>query len=90
MWLYDNADASTDVRLIGKFPAQAAAQYPCQQSQQKINGSNEKIKGVFVDESIKTFQCRRFQFECFYLPRLHDVLLMPRRSASLVRFHGFR
>ena len=78
------------VRGFSSFSSQCPAQYPRQKSQQKIDGSDEKIEGVFVNESIKVFQSRRFQFECFDLPRLHDVLLMPRRSASLVRFHGFR
>jgi hypothetical protein len=45
---------------------------------------------VFVDKSVKVLQSRCFQFDCYYLPRLHDVLLMPRRFASLVWLHGFR
>src|ERR1700690_606340 len=60
---------------LSSLSSQCAAQYPHQQSQQEINGSNKKVEGVFVNESIKVFQSRRFQFECFYLPRLHDGLL---------------
>src|SRR5208282_4979678 len=78
------------VRGLPSFSSQCAAQYPYQKSQQKIDGSHEKVEGVFVDESVKAIQRRCFQFEGFNLPGLHDVLLMPRRSASLVRFHGFR
>jgi hypothetical protein len=70
--------------------SQSTAQYPRQKSQQKINGSNKKIKRVFVDESVKVFQSRRFQFECFYLPRLHDGLLMRQRLVPLVRCSGFQ
>ena len=76
-------------RGFSSFSSQCTAQYPRQQSQQEINGSNEKIEGVFVDESIKVFQSRRFQFECFNLPRLHDVLLMRQRlcaAGSVFRF----
>lgn len=60
---------------IFSLSPQCSAQYPCQQSQQKIDGSDEKIVGVFVDEFIKVIQYRDFQFECFNLPMLHDVLL---------------
>ena len=77
-------------RGFSSFASQCTAQYPRQQSQQEINGSNEKIERVFVDESIKVFQSRRFQFECFYLPRLHDVLLMRQRLLPLVRCSGFQ
>jgi hypothetical protein len=45
---------------------------------------------MVMNESVKVFQSRRFQFECFYLPRLHDVLLMPRRFVPLVRGCGFQ
>ena len=78
------------VRGFSSLSSQCTAQYPRQQSQQEINGSNEKIEGVFVNESVKVFQSRRFQFECFYLPRLHDVLLMRQRLSPLVRCSGFQ
>jgi hypothetical protein len=45
---------------------------------------------MFVDESIEVFQSRRFQFECFNLPRLHDVLLIRQRLVLLVRCSGFQ
>src|SRR5450432_2889848 len=57
------------------FASQCTTQYPRQQSQQEIDCPNKKAEGMFVHESIKVFQSRRFQFECFYLPRLHDGLL---------------
>jgi hypothetical protein len=60
VWLNENADASTDVRLAGEFPAQSAAQYPNQESQQKINGSEQEKEGVIVNASIQVFQSRRF------------------------------
>jgi hypothetical protein len=37
------------------FTSQCTAQYPYQQSQQEIDGSNEKIESVFVNESVKVF-----------------------------------
>ena len=72
------------------FTSQCTAQYPYQQSQQKVDGPNQKAEGMFVDESIKVFQSRRFQFECFNLPRLHDVLLMRQRLSPLVQCSGFQ
>ena len=72
------------------FTSQCTTQYPRQQSQQEIDGSNKKSEGVFVDEVIKVFQSRRFHFQCFNLPRLHDVLLMRLRLLPLVRGSGFR
>jgi len=78
------------VRGFTSFSSQCPAQYPRQKGQQKIDGPDEKIDGVFVDKSVKVLQSRCFQFDCYYLPRLHDVLLMPRRFASLVWLHGFR
>jgi hypothetical protein len=45
---------------------------------------------MLVDESIKVFQSRRFQFECFNLPGLHDVLLVRQPLSPLVRCSGFR
>ena len=75
---------------FSSISSQCTAQYPRQQSQQEVDGSNEKVEGVFVDEAIKVFQSRRFQFQCFNLPRLHGVLLMPRRFAPLVRGCGFQ
>ena len=77
-------------RGFSSFASQSTVQYPRQQSQQKINGSNEKIERVFVDESIKVFQSRRFQFECFYLPGLHGVLLMQQQLSPPVRCSGFQ
>jgi hypothetical protein len=41
---------------FSSLSSQCTAQYPRQKSQQKIDGSNEKIEGIFVDESIKRFQ----------------------------------
>jgi len=38
---------------LSSLSSQCAAQYPHQQSQQEIDGSNKKVEGVFVDESIK-------------------------------------
>jgi hypothetical protein len=55
VWLNDNADAGADVRLIGEFPSQGTAQYPRQKSQQEINGSNEKIECMVVNESVQMF-----------------------------------
>jgi len=75
---------------LPSLSSQGTAQYPYQKSQQKIDGSDEKIERMVMNESVKVFQSRRFQFECFYLPRLHDVLLMPRRFAPLVRGCGFQ
>jgi hypothetical protein len=61
------------VRGFSSFSSQGTAQYPCQQSQQKKNDSNERIERVFVNESIKMFQSRCFQFECFNLPVLPEL-----------------
>jgi hypothetical protein len=62
---------------VSSFTPQRAAQHPRQQSQQETDGSDKKAKGVFMNESVEMFQFRRFQFQCFDLPRLHGVLLMP-------------
>jgi len=59
---------------FSSISSQCTAQYPRQQSQQEIDGPDKKVEGVFVNEPVKVFQHRRFQFKCFYLPRLHDVL----------------
>ena len=77
-------------RGFSSFTPQCTAQYPREQGQQEINGSNIKIEGMFVNESIEVFQSRRFQFECFNLPRLHDVLLIRQRLVLLVRCSGFQ
>jgi len=77
-------------RGFSTFTSQCTTQYPRQQSQQEIDGPNKKAEGVFVDEAIKVFQSRRFQFQCFNLPRLHDVLLMRQRLSPLVRCSGFQ
>jgi hypothetical protein len=45
---------------------------------------------VFVDEAIKVIQSQHFQFECFNLPRLHDVFLMWQRLSPLVQCSGFQ
>ena len=81
------------VRGSPSLSPQCAAQYPYQKSQQKIDGSDEKIEGVFVDESVKAIQLRCFQFECFNLPRLHKMSSLCRVNTlhvALVRFHGIR
>jgi len=72
------------------FTSQSTTQYPRQQSQQEIDGPNKKDESVFVDEVIKVFQSRRFQFQCFNLPRLHDVLLMRQRRVPLVGCSSFQ
>ena len=43
-------------RGFSTFTSQCTTQYPRQQSQQEIDGSNKKAEGVFVDEAIKVFQ----------------------------------
>ncbi len=47
-------------RGFSSFTPQCTAQYPREQGQQEINGSNIKIEGMFMDESIEVFQSRRF------------------------------
>jgi hypothetical protein len=42
---------------FSSLSSQCTAQYPRQQSQQEIDGSDEKEEGVFVDEAIKVIQC---------------------------------
>jgi len=51
------------------FPPFAAMRrsIPTPKEPAKIDGSNVESEGVFVNEAIKMIQCRRFQFECFYL-----------------------
>jgi hypothetical protein len=61
---------------VSSFTPQRAAQHPREQSQQETDGSNKEAKGVFVNESVELLQSRRFQFQCFDLPRLHGGLLM--------------
>jgi hypothetical protein len=41
--------------VFPSFLSQCTTQYPRQQSQQEIDGSNEKIESVFVNESVKVF-----------------------------------
>ena len=36
-WLYDNADVSPNVRLVGEFPEQPAAEYPGQHQQGAVS-----------------------------------------------------
>ena len=86
----DEQAGSDMKRGFPTFTSQCTTQYPRQQSQQEINGPDKKAESVFVDEAIKVFQSRRFQFECFYLPRLHGVLLMRQRLSPLVRCSGFQ
>jgi len=85
----DNGGVNSARQLL-EPSMQSTAQYPCQQSQQEIDGSDEKPKGVLVNISIKVIQSRRFQFECFNLPRLHDGLHVLRCFALLVRDSGFQ
>jgi hypothetical protein len=46
LWLDDNADAGTNLRLVGESSAQSAANDPNEKGQQKIDGSNKKVERV--------------------------------------------
>jgi hypothetical protein len=46
VWLYDNADAGADVRLIGEFPAQPAAEYPRNQNQGQPDEREKQINSL--------------------------------------------
>jgi len=53
VWLYDNADAGADMRLIGKFPAQPAAEYPHNQNQGQPDEREKQINSPFIDDPIE-------------------------------------
>src|ERR1017187_8997391 len=50
VWLYDDADAGADVRLIGEFPAQPAAEHPGQHQQGQPDEREKKINAKFSDD----------------------------------------
>ncbi len=55
-WLYDNADASPNVRLVGKFPAQPAAEYPGQHQQGQPDEREKKMVSIFRDDPIEKLE----------------------------------
>ena len=58
MWLYDNADAGTNVRLIGEFPAQPAAEHPGQHQQGQPDEREKKIDSILGHGVVQPFEHR--------------------------------
>jgi hypothetical protein len=66
VWLYDNADAGVDVRLIGEFPAQPAAEHPGQHQHRQPYEREKQINSPFCDDPIEKMEhgvehCGRIQ-----------------------------
>src|ERR1017187_7065329 len=66
VWLYDDADAGADVRLIGEFPAQPAAEHPGQHQHRQPDEHEIKIDSPFCDDPIEKMEhgvehCGRIQ-----------------------------
>ncbi len=53
VWLNDNADAGADVRLIGEFPAQPAAEYPRNQNQGQPGEREKQINTIILNDGIQ-------------------------------------
>ena len=58
MRLNDNADAGADVRLIGEFPAQPAAEYPGQHQHRQPDEREKQINSPFCDDPIEKMEHR--------------------------------
>ena len=56
VWLNDNADAGADVRLIGEFPAQSAAEYPRNQNQGQPGEREKQINSPLCDDPIEKME----------------------------------
>src|ERR1039458_4789200 len=64
--LNDNADAGADVRLIGEFPAQPAAEHPGQHQHRQPDEREKQINSPFRDDPIEKLEhgvehCGRIQ-----------------------------
>ena len=88
--LNDNADAGADVRLIGEFPAQAAAKYPHNHKQGQPDEREIKIHAIVSNHPSRNFNTNASSSSALICQGCMMASVMPRRSASLVRFHGFR
>ena len=56
MRLNDNADAGADVRLIGEFPAQPAAEHPGQHQYRQPDEREKQINSPFCDDPIEKME----------------------------------
>jgi hypothetical protein len=57
-WLYDNGDASPNLRPVGEFPAQPAAEHSGQHQQGQPDEPEKKIVSIFRDDPIEKLEHR--------------------------------
>src|ERR1700722_20299708 len=94
-WLYDNGDASPNVRLVGEFPAQPAAEYPGQHRQGQPDEHEKKIVSIFRDNPIKKMEhgAEHFRIQVHVISSSYALAIIGSMvldiSANLVRIRSY-